>query len=410
MNRLTAWRALSWPARFLIVNQFGIWFGFFMVVPLIATHGTMGLGLSSAAIGLVLGVRTLSQHGLMFGAGLVADRIGLRAALLIGSAARTVSLLMLSTADGLWGMLTAISVFGFAGSLTAPATRAYLGIAAGELRPEAFGLFNNASVLGSALGPLVAIAASPLGFEVTCYLSAAVFAAFGLGQLFVLPTTPSAGTPQRILPAVRAILATRPLLVFTIASSGAYAVWNQAFLLLPLEATRLLGDDAIGPGAVFTLLAVTNLLLQFRLLAWYRRIGAVRAAACGIALSGLGFAAVVVSRAGWPSVTGLSAYVVLPLVVLASGTVVVAMGDALFEPPSQDLVARLSPPGQNAAAFGLDGFFSGVAATVVSPLVGWADDVGWRHDLPWLAPAVVCLVGACTALAVRLASRDADRG
>jgi MFS family permease len=58
---------------------------------------------------------------------------------------------MLAAADGFWVLLAVVGVFGLAGSLIAPATRAYVGIAAGDLRPEAFGLLNIASVLGCGL-------------------------------------------------------------------------------------------------------------------------------------------------------------------------------------------------------------------------------------------------------------------
>ena len=57
----------------------------------------------------------------MFGAGLFADQIGLRAALLIGSVARVVSLVMLAFAGNLWSLLVAITVFGLSGSVLAPA-------------------------------------------------------------------------------------------------------------------------------------------------------------------------------------------------------------------------------------------------------------------------------------------------
>jgi MFS family permease len=403
VTNVRSWGRLPLAARFLVVNQFGVWFGFFLVVPLLATHGTGELGISAAAVGLVIGMRTFSQQGPMFVAGLVADRIGLRKALLIGSVARVGSLLTLAAAHHFWSLLLAVGLFGLAGSLIAPATRAYLGIAAGELRPEAFGLFNVASVLGSVLGPLLAVAASPLGFAVTCYLSAGVFGAMAVAQVFILPPAPPAEI-RRLGPAVRGILGERRLVTFTLTASGSYAVWNQSFLLLPLEASRLVGDDAVGSGGVFTLLAVTTLALQFRMVALGRRLGAVPASVLGIALTGIGFAGPLLSRAGWADVHPA----VVPLVLLGAGTMAVAAGTALLNPAEQDLVARLALEGQQAAAFGLSGFFSGLAATVVSPIVGWADDVGWRAGMPWIAPALVCAVGVLTAVAVRLTSRDAD--
>ncbi|WP_432940285.1 MFS transporter [Kribbella sp. CA-253562] len=413
MRRREMWGALSGPARFLIVNQFGVWLGFFLVVPLLATRGTVELGISSAAVGLVLGWRTFSQQGLMFGAGLFADRIGLRAALLIGSAARSVSLVMLAFAEQLWSLLVAITVFGLAGSLIAPSTRAYLGVAAGARRSEAFSLFNSASVLGSAVGPLVAVAASPLGFETTCLLAALVFTAMAVGQLLVLPPAPQPTAPS-LGRAVLAILRSRRLLLFSAAASGQYAVWNGAFLLLPLEATRLTGHAAVGTGAVFVLIAVTTVVLQVRLLTVQRRLGSIRAAAAGIALTAVGFGAVVLTRAGWPEdVVPVGsgwpgAAVLAPVGLLLAGTVVIAAGNALAVPPIQDLTAALAPPGQVAAAYGINGLFAGTVSAVVVPLVGRVDDFGQVSGHRWTAPALVCLVALGSALAVRQMSRDLD--
>lgn len=398
--RTSAWRLLPWSARFLIVNQFGVWLGFFLVVPLLATHGTVELGISSAAVGLVLGLRTLSQQGPMFFAGLAADRAGLRTALLTGCVLRVVSLVLLALADGLWQLLGAITVFGLAGSLIAPATRAYLGLTAGERRTEAFALFNSASVLGSALGPLVAVAASPLGFDVTCYLAAAVFGAMAIGQVLALPPAPETQSPP-LGPAVRAILRARPLVWFALASSGLYAVWNQAFLLLPLEATRLVGHPAAASGGIFLLIAVTTFAIQGRAVDANRRWGAVRTTAFGSLLTGFGYVAVLVTRTVWPGEPGTVA-AWAGGVLLGLGTITTAVGNGLATPSENDLVVRLSPPGQSGAGFGLSGCFGGLAATAVTPLVGKADDLGWEHGVPWLAPVLVCFVAVVTTVAVRL--------
>lgn len=86
---------------------------------------------------------------------------------------------------------------------------------------------------------------------------------------------------------------------------------------------------------------------------------------------------------------------------MAAGTVVIAGGSALAVPPIQDLVAELSPPGQVAAAYGIDGLFAGLVAAAVTPLVGRVDDLGWDRGTPWLAPGLVCLVGLASAGAVR---------
>ena len=69
---LRSFGELTAPSRMLVVNQFGINLGFYLVLPFLATH--MGsLGYAAATIGLVqtdikrvLAYSTISQLGYMF--------------------------------------------------------------------------------------------------------------------------------------------------------------------------------------------------------------------------------------------------------------------------------------------------------------------------------------------------------
>jgi hypothetical protein len=80
----------------------------------------------------------------------------------------------------------------------------------------------------------------------------------------------------------------------------------------------------------------------------------------------------------------------------------------LAVPPIQVLTAALAPPGQVAAAYGINGLFAGTVSAVVVPLVGRVDDFGQVTGQRWTAPALVCLVALGSALAVRRMSRDLD--
>ena len=64
MSARARFRALTPAARLLVVNQFGVNVGFYMVVPFLATYLVDDLGYAAALVGAVLGVRTLSQQGL----------------------------------------------------------------------------------------------------------------------------------------------------------------------------------------------------------------------------------------------------------------------------------------------------------------------------------------------------------
>jgi len=55
----------------LMLNNFLMWGGFFMVIPLVTVHFSHGLGWSAASVGAVLGLRQIAQQGLTVGAGAI---------------------------------------------------------------------------------------------------------------------------------------------------------------------------------------------------------------------------------------------------------------------------------------------------------------------------------------------------
>ena len=73
---LTRWRSFDRAAHVLMLNQFGINLGFYLLMPYLAGYLAGPLGLAAWAIGLVLGVRNFSQQGMFIVGGTLADRIG----------------------------------------------------------------------------------------------------------------------------------------------------------------------------------------------------------------------------------------------------------------------------------------------------------------------------------------------
>ncbi|RUM55867.1 MAG: MFS transporter, partial [Marinomonas sp.] len=61
---LADWRALSAASRVLVINGFTFNLGFYMLLPYLADHLQRNLGLSPWHVGIVIGLRVLSQQGL----------------------------------------------------------------------------------------------------------------------------------------------------------------------------------------------------------------------------------------------------------------------------------------------------------------------------------------------------------
>ena len=76
MQVLTQFRSFGWPSRVLMLNQFGINLGFYMLMPYLAGYLAGPLGLAGWAVGLVLGVRNFSQQGMFIVGGTLADCCG----------------------------------------------------------------------------------------------------------------------------------------------------------------------------------------------------------------------------------------------------------------------------------------------------------------------------------------------
>jgi MFS family permease len=214
------------PSRLLMINQFGINLGFYMLMPYLAGYLAGPLALAAWAIGLVLGVRNFSQQGMFIVGGTLADRIGYKPLIVAGCLLRTAGFGLLVIADSLPAVLIASAATGFAGALFNPAVRAYLAADAGPRRVEAFALFNIFYQGGILAGPLVGLALMALDFRIAAAAAAAVFAALTIAQLFALPqrnATP-AQDDASILDDWRTVLANRSFLLFAAAMIGSYVL------------------------------------------------------------------------------------------------------------------------------------------------------------------------------------------
>lgn len=398
MKRLRAQVAsFDRPARLLMVNQFAINLGFYMLMPYLADHLAHGLGLAAWTVGLVLGVRNLSQQGMFLVGGTLADRYGCKPMILAGCALRTVAFGLLAVAASLPALIAASALTGLAGALFNPAVRAYLAAEAGEeRRVEAFAAFNVFYQAGILVGPLAGLALLAWDFSAVCAVAALIFGALAVVQARALPTRPpvdrSAEPAWRAVAADwRTVAANRPFLLFTAAMTGSYVLAFQVYLALPLRARELFGErTGLVTGAVFAVSALAALSGQLKLTAWAKRnLPGSRAIVCGLAAMGLAFVPLLFDPDG--SVLGVCA-----LVLCAA---LLAWGGALLYPFEMDTVVRLSGERLVATYYGAYNTASGIAISLGNLAVGalFDTDVRW---LPWAALAGTGLV--CAGLVERL--------
>ncbi|WP_235625061.1 MFS transporter, partial [Mycobacteroides abscessus] len=231
-------RSFDRPSQILMVNQFAINVGFYMLMPYLAGYLAGPLGLAAWMVGLVLGVRNFSQQGMFLVGGALADRFGYKPLIVVGCFLRTAGFAMLAFVGTLPAVLIASAATGFAGALFNPAVRAYLATDSGERRVEAFAVFNVFYQAGILFGPIVGLALTAWDFRITCAVAAAVFAFLTVIQLMALP--PNRAEPERnadrapVLTSWRSVVSNKAFLLFSGAMIGSYVLTFQVYLALPL--------------------------------------------------------------------------------------------------------------------------------------------------------------------------------
>lgn len=388
MKTVRALRGHPLAVKLLLVNQLGVNTGFYLLIPYLATHLGDDLGMSAAVVGIVLGVRNLSQHGLFLIGGSAADRLGARRVIIAGCALRTVGFGLFALGDGLAVLLAASVLSGLAGALFNPAVRAYISVESAERRAEAFALFNVFATTGALIGPLLGSALLLVDFRASALTAAAIFAVLTAAQAAVLPDRPVPRAQGGVLADWREALANRRFLAFSCAMVGMFTLESQLYLLLPAGARAATGW-AGAAGAVFLVGTVANLSLQLRVTARLKRRGSRgRWIAAGLALMGLGFVPPLFVTGGSPG--GGTAEAVLRLLPVLAGAFLLYLGVMIAQPFVMELIPEFGRQSLTGTYFGLFYVASGIAAAVGNAVVGWAMDAGEVSGRPWL-PWLCCL-------------------
>ncbi len=139
---LREYRSFDRGVQVLLLNQLGIYLGFFMLLPYLSLYLSATLGLAGWAVGLILGARNFAQQGMFLIGGTITDRLGYRIPVIAGCALRTAGFTLLGIVSTVPALLLAAVVTGLAGALFTPAVRVGLARESGPRRIEAFALSN----------------------------------------------------------------------------------------------------------------------------------------------------------------------------------------------------------------------------------------------------------------------------
>lgn len=401
MRTLRLARTFPPAVQMLLVNQLGVNTGFYLLVPYLAGYLGGGLGMSAALVGVVLGVRNLSQQGLFLIGGTAADRLGARNVIIAGCALRTVGFGLFALGTSLPVLLAASVLSGLAGALFNPAVRAYVAVEAGERKETAFSLFNVFANAGALIGPLLGGLLLLVNFQVSALVAAGIFAVLTVAQAALLPRRRAEPTTTSVLSDWREVFTDRRFLAFTAALTGMFALENQLYLVLPLQAERFTGS-ASTVAAIFLVSTIATLAFQVRVTEHLRRRWSRgRSIAVGLALAGGGFAITAVASAVIPAAPPASTFeAAVRLVPVLLTAACLAFGLMCAKPFVDALIPSFGRTGMTGAYYGVFYLASGVTAAAGNAVIGWAADAG-AQSWPWL-PSVLCLaIGLASAAAVR---------
>ncbi|OSC39611.1 MDR family MFS transporter [Mycobacterium decipiens] len=391
MGLLDQFRSLNRPSRVLMINQFGICLGFYMLMPYLSTYLAGPLGLAAWAVGLVLGVRNFAQQGMFFVGGTLADRFGYKPLIVAGCLIRTGGFALLAIAQSLPSVLIASAATGFAGALFDPAVRAYVADEAGERKIEAFAIFNVFYQSGILLGPLVGLALLAMDFRITVLGAAAVFAVLTVAQLFALPQ--HRADPDRektsILHDWRTVVRNRPFLWFAAAMTGCYVLSFQIYLALPIQASILAPhSESVLVAAMFAVSGLVAIAGQIRITRWLSaRWGTERSLVVGA----MTLAASFVPLAVVPNGQRFGTAAAVTALLVSAGLLAIASA-ALF-PFEMRTVVSLSGDRLVATHYGFYSSIVGVGILVGNLAIGSLMSVAHRFNADEIVWAGMILVG-----------------
>ncbi len=403
IQTLRQFRSFDRPSQILMVNQFAINVGFYMLMPYLAGYLAGPLGLAAWMVGLVLGVRNFSQQGMFLVGGTLADRFGYKPLIVAGCLLRVAGFLMLAFVGSLPAILIASAATGFAGALFNPAVRAYLAADSGERRVEAFAVFNVFYQAGILFGPIVGLALTAWDFRITCAVAAAVFAVLTVIQLMALPPNRVEQDVDRqpVLADWRSVVSNKAFLLFSGAMIGSYVLTFQVYLALPFQAALLTSDKKSETVLVTSIFVVSGLVAiagQVRLTGWLSaRFGPSRSLVLGMLVIAAAFVPLMlVPTAAAGSVPAIAA-LLLTAALLAVGTI------ATF-PFEMDTVVRLAGNRLVATHYGLYNTIVGVGILAGNLLTGSIFGYTQQHGKPallWVSLTGIGLVCAAALFALR---------
>jgi DHA1 family multidrug resistance protein-like MFS transporter len=381
----------------LLLINFFMYVGFFMVVPLISVVYVEQLGFAAAIVGLALGMRQLLQQGITIVGGMLADRFGVRLLIGLGVLVRAIGFVSLAYARTPTLLFLALFLSAMGGALfEAPSRAAMAALAPLEEQGRYYSLNGVIGGLGMTIGPLLGSLLLRINFQTVSLIASSCFLIIA-ALVLLLPPISVAQAQQGIGYGLGLAIRDRTFLIFTTMLMGYWFMWVQLVLSLPLAAERLTGSsDAVG--LIYALNAGLTVLFQYPVIQLTeRRLRPLPMLIIGMLIMAIGLGAVAIAT---------------NLVLLIGCVIIFTLGTLLATPTQQSITANLADPRALGSYFGISSLALAIGGGLGNVAGGLLTDFARRVSqpaLPWLTYALigfVCSVGLIM-LATRLVQRQA---
>ena len=378
-----------------------MWFGFFMMMPLLAVHITDDLLLGATVAGLVLAIRQFVQFGLGLFMAALSDWAGYRLMMMVGMLVRAAGFFWLAFAADVLTLILSASVSAIGGAFFDSSSKAALAaLSKGYKRETIFSLNSTIGNLGMSVGPLAGIALLKVNFTVVGITSAAMYLInFVILLIFVPSIAVAAGDNTkgglgRMFSNVGVVWRDRSFVLITVLLVGYYSIYSQINITLPLVSTRLSGSED-GISYVYLINSGLSIFLQFLLIRFLARFfKPLPLIGLGTLIAGLGMFLVAFAD----SFTFLLFCVVL-----------YALGRLVVEPMVSVLVSDYASEATLASYFGFSSLAMGFGGVFGSFLGGFLYDLGQQIGLPGLCWWFFGILGVAVMVGVLFFNRRDNR-
>jgi DHA1 family multidrug resistance protein-like MFS transporter len=353
--------------------------GFYALIPYLSLYLTDSFAWTMAMTGFLLGVRQLSQQGLTFLGGMIADRIGLKKTLVFGVFIRGIGFFSFGICTEVWQFFAAAIISGIGGALFEPSFQAaFARLSPKEHRKALFSFKNVITNVGMIGSTLVGGLLSSIDFFYLSLFSGLLFIIIGIICSLNLPRIKVEVTNNSWVQDIGYIITDIRFVIYTVILIGYYYLFMQMFLTIPKLAENLLGNSK-GVAYAYATISLSVILGQMQVAKWLNRYTN--------RLTWIGIGSLVMGM-------GLFLFSFAPnLPILLIFCTIFALGTMIAGPIIMDVVPMLAPRNKLASYYGFNGYSLAIGGALSTTAGGWFYDLGSKYEVPYL-PWLICLLVA----------------